>query len=428
MRLLFASSAGRGRKLRVVAMAVMLLVGLTAVLPAAVAQEQPISLQLTDTPLAPALELLARDQGLVLAMDAHMIESQSRINLTVEQGTLPQVLQALLTPYGLDYRLSGNVLQIGEADELLEQDEISRQRNEALQPVMTRYIQINYADAPALLDLIAGDGRTGMLSGRGNVQLDARTNTLVVRDTQTRIAAIDVLLTELDVPVSQVLIEARIVSASLESGRELGLRWGIAAAPQESVRAADVQLQMGQRDAGSLQLGIVRNRRLLEWELSMLESQGQAELIARPRVMTQDNSPASIRSGVRIPYQAQAGGTAGGSITEFVDAVLSLEVTPLITPDGRIIMSLDIRQDSVASGSGDVPAINTNTVATRVLIDNADTLVLGGIFREEQTETEVGTPVLRQLPLLGGLFRRTVNAARRTELLIFIIPQIVPDP
>ena len=118
MRLLFASSAGRGRKLRVVAMAVMLLVGLTAVLPAAVAQEQPISLQLTDTPLAPALELLARDQGLVLAMDAHMIESQSRINLTVEQGTLPQVLQALLTPYGLDYRLSGNVLQIGEADEL----------------------------------------------------------------------------------------------------------------------------------------------------------------------------------------------------------------------------------------------------------------------------------------------------------------------
>lgn len=428
MRLLFASSAGRGRKLRVVAMAVMLLVGLTAVLPAAVAQEQPISLQLTDTPLAPALELLARDQGLVLAMDAHMIESQSRINLTVEQGTLPQVLQALLTPYGLDYRLSGNVLQIGEADELLEQDEISRQRNEALQPVMTRYIQINYADAPALLDLIAGDGRTGMLSGRGNVQLDARTNTLVVRDTQTRIAAIDVLLTELDVPVSQVLIEARIVSASLESGRELGLRWGIAAAPQESVRAADVQLQMGQRDAGSLQLGIVRNRRLLEWELSMLESQGQAELIARPRVMTQDNSPASIRSGVRIPYQAQAGGTAGGSITEFVDAVLSLEVTPLITPDGRIIMSLDIRQDSVASGSGDVPAINTNTVATRVLIDNADTLVLGGIFREEQTETEVGTPVLRQLPLLGGLFRRTVNAARRTELLIFITPQIVPDP
>ena len=338
------------------------------------------------------------------------------------------MLQALLTPYGLDYRLSGNVLQIGEADELLEQDEISRQRNEALQPVMTRYIQINYADAPALLDLIAGDGRTGMLSGRGNVQLDARTNTLVVRDTQTRIAAIDVLLTELDVPVSQVLIEARIVSASLESGRELGLRWGIAAAPQESVRAADVQLQMGQRDAGSLQLGIVRNRRLLEWELSMLESQGQAELIARPRVMTQDNSPASIRSGVRIPYQAQAGGTAGGSITEFVDAVLSLEVTPLITPDGRIIMSLDIRQDSVASGSGDVPAINTNTVATRVLIDNADTLVLGGIFREEQTETEVGTPVLRQLPLLGGLFRRTVNAARRTELLIFIIPQIVPDP
>lgn len=410
------------------AAAAMLFLGPVAGLPVVFSQEQPISLQLTDTPLAPALELLARDQGLVLAMDAEVINNPAHINLTVEQVTLSQVLQALLQPYGLDYRLSGKVLRIGEIDVLLEQDEISRRRKEALQPVMTRYVQINYADAPSLLDLISGDGRTGMLSERGNVQLDGRTNTLVVRDTQARIAAIDVLLTELDVPVSQVLIEARIVSASLESGRELGLRWGIAAAPQETGRATDVQLQMGHRDVGSLQVGLVRNRRLLEWELSMLENQGQAELIARPRVMTQDNSPASIRSGVRIPYQAQAGGTAGGSITEFVDAVLSLEVTPLITPDGRIIMSLDIRQDSVASGSGEVPAINTNTVQTRVLIDNADTLVLGGIFREEQTETEVGTPVLRQLPLLGGLFRRTVNAARRTELLIFITPQIVPDP
>jgi type IV pilus assembly protein PilQ len=135
--------------------------------------------------------------------------------------------------------------------------------------------------------------------------------------------------------------------------------------------------------------------------------------------------PASIRSGVRIPYQAQAGGTAGGSITEFVDAVLSLDVTPLITPDGRIIMQLGIRQDSVASRSGDVPAINTNTVNTRVLVDNGATLVLGGIFRDEHTREDIRTPLLGEVPVLGRLFQRSQQASRRTELLIFITPQIV---
>ncbi len=179
------------------------------------------------------------------------------------------------------------------------------------------------------------------------------------------------------------------------------------------------------RQASTIAAGVLRRRLMLELELSALENSGQAELIARPRVTTQDNVPASIRSGVRIPYQAQAGGTAGGSITEFVDAVLSLDVTPLITPDGRIIMKLGIRQDSVASGSGDVPAINTNTVTTQVLVDNGDTLVLGGIFRDEQTREEVRTPLLGDVPVLGWLFRRSQQAARRTELLIFITPQIV---
>jgi type IV pilus assembly protein PilQ len=130
---------------------------------------------------------------------------------------------------------------------------------------------------------------------------------------------------------------------------------------------------------------------------------------------------------VRIPYQAQAGGTAGGSTTEFVDAVLSLEVTPQITPDGRIIMQLIIRQDSVANSGGDVPAINTNSVETSVLVENGDTIVLGGVFREEITSTETKTPLLGDVPYLGRLFKRTNNTSRRTELLIFITPRIIAE-
>jgi len=162
-------------------------------------------------------------------------------------------------------------------------------------------------------------------------------------------------------------------------------------------------------------------------ELSALESSGNGEVIARPKVTTQDKVTATIQSGVRIPYQAQAGGTAGGSTTEFVDAVLSLEVTPQITPDGRIIMQLDIHQDSVAPGTGNVPAINTNAINTSVWVENGDTIVLGGVFREETTTTESKTPLLGDIPYLGRLFKRTNNANRRTELLIFITPRIIAE-
>ena len=136
---------------------------------------------------------------------------------------------------------------------------------------------------------------------------------------------------------------------------------------------------------------------------------------------------ATISSGVRIPYQTQAGGTAGGSTTEFEEAVLSLQVTPQITPDGRINMQLEIRQDSVAPGGGDVPAINTNAITTSALVNNGETIVLGGVFREESTVTETKTPILGDVPYIGRLFKRTVNQNRRTELLIFITPKIIAE-
>ncbi len=188
-----------------------------------------------------------------------------------------------------------------------------------------------------------------------------------------------------------------------------------------------VDLGVTSNDATSFSIGYTGSSALIELELSALENSGNGEVIARPKVTTQDKVMATISSGVRIPYQTQAGGTAGGSTTEFEEAVLSLQVTPQITPDGRINMQLEIRQDSVAPGGGDVPAINTNAITTSALVNNGETIVLGGVFREESTVTETKTPILGDVPYIGRLFKRTVNQNRRTELLIFITPKIIAE-
>ena len=162
------------------------------------------------------------------------------------------------------------------------------------------------------------------------------------------------------------------------------------------------------------------------FDLAAMQAAGKVELLARPSIMTRANQQASIQSGVRVPYQSQAGGTAGGSVTQFVDAVLSLSVLPRITPDGQVHMELEVRQDAVAAGNSPVPAINTNTIATQVRLENHDTLVLGGIFSDQLRENEAGVPVLSQLPAVGRLFRQTRHSTQRSELLIFITPVIIP--
>lgn len=422
------------------------------------------TLNLQDVPLRDALQLLADEMELNLVMSD---EVTGNISVHVEQLDLAQTLDVLLFGKSLAFRLSDTLLAVAPAPRLQEFDLAQQQRKLAADVLHTEYMQLNYADAQTLLTLLtgaesvtgsvaetaAGTAETdagnvaGLLSASGFAQIDARTNTLIVSDTPERLSAIRELLTVLDVPVRQVLIEAKIVSAALDTGRELGVRWGLtgiangvsagvsggtgSGTEESEANGPPLASQSGlsaaadHHTASLARFVVLRDQRLLDLEISALERAGQAELIARPRVTTQDNMPALIQSGVRIPYQAQAGGTAGGSTTEFVDALLSLDVTPLITPDGRIIMRLNIRQDSVATGSGDVPAINTNTITTSVLVENGDTLVLGGIFREEQTHAQAGTPGLSKVPLLGALFRRRVSASHRTELLVFITPEIL---
>lgn len=452
--------------------------------------------------------------------DFNLVTSDSvvgDITLNIDDVPWDQALALILRMKRLTGRLEGNVLYVAPMDELAEQDQFeidAAQNAEALAPLQTEFLQVNYASAEDILLLLVGVGsgiaaapgpvatqgaadtrlNQGLLSPRGSASVDQRTNMLIVRDTEEKLREVRSLLATLDIAVQQVLIEARIVNVETNFGRELGIRWGLGgrlgntriggsqatttgilgaelaaadaraqgvlageAARLEALQnetdpslipaltnlarasvpvprgvisfpdALTVDLGVVDPAASSFALGYARNSDLIELELSALESSGNGEVIARPKVTTQDKMPALIQSGVRIPYQSQAGGTAGGSTTEFEEAVLSLEVTPQITPDGRINMQLDIRQDSIAPGTSVVPAINTNQVTTRALVNNGETIVLGGVFREETATTESKTPVLGDLPYVGRLFKRSERSSRRSELLIFITPKILDE-
>ncbi len=401
-------------------------------------------------------------------------------NVTLRLVNVPwdQALDMVLRSEGLGQRIEGTVMYIAPAGEIaaaeLQQLENDQQQVN-LAPLVTEYIEINYADAQTIANLLSGQAGS-ILSERGTATVDLRTNTLIVQDVAAVLNDIRNMIRQLDIPVRQVLIEARIVNASTSFSDALGVRWGggqtfpgsgdrfvLAGSQEASIEFGNnitnrnqaiaqgilggvsveetlasnpllpptfpgaLVVDMGVEQASSIALGYAGNKGLLELELSALESSGNGEVIAQPKVTTQDQQLARIESGVQIPYQAQAGGTAGGSTTEFVAAVLALEVTPQITPDGRINMLLQINQDSVVPGAGAVPAIATNSVTTRVLVNDGDTIVLGGVFREEVTTTVTKTPVLGDLPYVGNLFKRTENAETKTELLIFITPSIINE-
>ncbi|HEY0962072.1 MAG TPA: type IV pilus secretin PilQ [Pseudomonadales bacterium] len=462
----------------------------------------PISLVFQDVEVRSVLQILAEFNDFSLVVPDSVT---GNITLQLEEVPWDQALDIVLRSRNLDKRLVGTVLYVAPAAEIATAElaalESSQQVN-TLAPLVTEYIEINYAVAGNLLNLLQGTtgtggaaaggaagaaaaapaaatgGSGGVLSPRGRASVDARTNTIIIQDTQEVIDNVRSLIARLDVPVRQVLIEARIVNASTSFSEALGVRWGGAqtfpgagdqfvlggsldaaeeltnnlvdfnnraaqavfnGTPLDEFLATNsieapgapeslvVDLGVPSAAASTIALGFAGNNGLLQLELSALENSGNGEVIAQPKVTTQDQQTARIESGLQIPYQAQAGGTAGGSTTEFVTAALSLEVTPQITPDGRIIMLLDIHQDSVVPGSGAVPAIATNSVNTRVLVNNGDTVVLGGVFREETTTTVTKTPLLGDLPYVGNIFKRTEETDSKTELLIFITPSIINE-
>jgi type IV pilus assembly protein PilQ len=382
------------------------------------------------------------------------------ITLRLQNVPWDQALDLVLKTKGLAKRQMGNVLLVAPAEEIAAREKIEleavRQVAE-LAPLLSEYAQLRYAKAKDIAALLNSEG--GMMSARGTAVVDERTNTLLMKDTGENLDKIRETIALLDVPVRQVLIEARIVIANTSVGEKLGIRWGgggqkaqgnswktIGGSQQTlsegnqilfdrangddatAVSFPDAYVvDLGVSDVGatSLAVGIQTFDYLLDLELSAVETDGNAEIVSQPRVITADGQTASIQSGTEIPYQEAS--SSGATSISFKAAVLRLEVTPQITPDDRIIMDLKINQDSIGEVTAAGPTIDTNALETQVLVENGETIVLGGIFRSEETNAVTKTPFLGDIPYLGVLFRRTEHVESKAELLIFITPRLVKD-
>ncbi len=413
---------------------------------------EKLSLNFQDIEVRSVLQLIADFTGLNLVASDTVGGS---ITLRLQNVPWDQALDLILKTKGLDKRQIGNVLLVAPADEIAAREKLELETTKQiaeLAPVRLDIIQVNYAKASDVVSLIQADEE--LISSRGFVSSDARTNTISVRETAEKLEEIRRLVTTWDVPVRQVSIEARIVRAQTNVAEDIGVRWGGAAynvdgddvvtiggslgTLQEARDAAGggsntisfpgalgVDLGVSGEGASSFAIGWGSDDFLVDLELSALESDGRAEVVSQPRVVTADRQTASIKSGEEIPYQKAA--SSGATSVSFKEAVLSLEVTPQITPDDKIIMDLVVNQDSRGEVTAGIPSINTNEVMTQVLVANGETVVLGGIFQSEVATQTTKTPFLGDIPYLGRLFKRTEHINERSELLIFITPKIIKN-
>ena len=423
---------------------------------------EKLSLNFQDIEIRSVLQLIAD------FTDLNLVASDTvagRITLRLKNVPWDQALEIIMKTKGLDKRLVGNVLMVAPAAELQAREQLeleSRQQMSELAPLRTEFIEVKYASAAEIFGLFQGaggeeGGGEGVISPRGSVIVDERTNSIIITDTTERINEFRQVLDRLDVPVRQVLIEARIVTATSSFGESLGVRWGAlgfqsyddgetfthfggslttlgeiknAQSSGEdgfTYTAEDnliVDLGAG-GNASSFAFGVIGEDYLLDMELSALETEGRGEVIARPKVITADKQSASIASGDQIPYQEAS--SSGATSTQFVDAVLGLTVTPRITPDDRIIMDLEVNQDSIGAVFNGIPSIRTNSIQTQVLVNNGETIVLGGVFQTVISEGISKTPILGDLPWVGGMFRQKTKSDDKQELLIFITPRLIRD-
>ncbi|AHK80342.1 pilus assembly protein PilQ [Ectothiorhodospira haloalkaliphila] len=383
-------------------------------------------------------------------------------NITLRLRNVPwdQALDIILQTRGLDMRESGNVLYVAPADEIAarERQQMEAQRQTAeLAPLRAEFIQVNYARAEDVANIIRSDG-ISFLSERGSLTVDSRTNTLLVQDTADKLEQIRSLVGSLDVPVQQVLIETRIVVATDNFARDLGVRFGVtgrgatgrtsaaysgrldAAAAERSAWTdsnqsfgetaindrLNVNLPVTAAGTGGVGISILRPNILLDLELTALQVEGRGEIISTPRVITANGQTAVIKQGESIPYQEAT--ASGATSIQFVDAVLSTEVTPQITPNGNIILNIKVNKDN--PGAREVqgtPSIETREVETQVFVRNGETVVLGGIYEIDSAEQLLKTPFFGDLPIIGNLFRQRSRSETKAELLIFVTPKVVEE-
>lgn len=430
-----------------------------------------LSLNFQDIEVRAVLQLIAD------FTDLNMVTSDSvggNVTLRLKNVPWDQALDIILKSRGLAMRQSGNVIMVAPTEEIAARERLELEAERQVQqlaPLRTEFVKVNYASASDLIRLIQAE-ENNLLSERGNVAIDERTNTLIVQDVTSSLASIRALIEELDVPVRQVLIESRIVNADERFAKDVGVRFGYSKNTKQGVTQdkitrqaigssgnpliaigggrqgttnftqstsfntgtgaggsenliVDLPAKALSASALSFAVGKVGSY-LLQLQLSALIAEGRGEEIASPRVITANQNEATIESGLEIPFQRAT--SSGATSVEFKEAVLSLKVTPQITPDDRIIMDLEVNQDSInplrVLG---VPAINTRSVTTQVLVDNGETVVLGGVYNARDTRSVDKTPFFGDLPYLGFLFKRTDVDSTKSELLIFITPKIIKE-
>jgi type IV pilus assembly protein PilQ len=433
---------------------------------------QRLTLNFQDIETRAVLQLLAETSGRNIVVSDTV---QGNVTLRLRNVPWDQALDIVMTTKGLDMRQNGNVIIVAPAEEIAARETADLEARNAiseLEPMYSEFLQVNYAKASDLATLIGESGGSGsMLSDRGSIAVDDRTNTLLVQDTAARLEDIRRMVRTLDVPIKQVLIESRIVVVNDDFSRDLGVRLGVTAYRENGTDGAAVITGTGTGTdtmigsivdnlgtsgqitpvelpiltdrynvnvpldaasaAGRFSLAILERDYLVDLELTAMEAEGRGEIVSTPRVITANQKEARIEQGVEIPYQQSA--SSGATTVQFKKAVLSLEVTPQITPDNNIIMDLRVHKDNVgdiiSTGGlgGTVPSIDTRAVETQVLVEDGQTVVLGGIYETERRETISKVPFLGDIPAVGVLFRSKQVQNDKSELLIFVTPRILEE-
>ncbi len=430
---------------------------------------QRLTLNFQDIETRAVLQLLAETSGKNIVVSDTV---QGNVTLRLRNVPWDQALDIVMTTKGLDMRQNGNVIMVAPAEEIAARETADLQAQLAiaeLEPTYSEFLQVNYAKASDLAALINGaGGGNSLLSERGSLGVDDRTNTLLVQDTAERLQDIRRMVRTLDVPIKQVLIESRIVVVNDDFSRDLGVRLGVSAFNVSNTGLTTVSGSGSGTDhvintflenaadptsttlleypslndrynvnvpiadaAGRFSLAVLENDYLVDLELTALEAEGRGEIVSTPRVITANQSEATIKQGVEIPYQQAS--SSGATTVQFKEAVLELVVTPQITPDNNIIMDLRVSKDNVgeiiSTGGlgGTVPSIDTRSVETQVLVADGQTVVLGGIYETERRETVKKVPMLGDIPFVGALFRSKQRLENKAELLIFVTPRILEE-
>lgn len=432
---------------------------------------EKLSLNFQDIDVRSVLQLIADFTDLNLVASDTV---NGNITLRLQNVPWDQALDLVLKTKGLDKRQVGNVLLVAPADEIAarERQELESQRQIAeLAPLRREVVQVNYAKAADIARLFQSvtDNDGGGSGERGSIAVDDRTNNIIAYQTQERLDELRRIVAQLDIPVRQVMIEARIVEANVDYDKSLGVRWGgnfwagdkwnawgkdgrlgVADDPNASGKPGEEGYIPSQQvgrfpgirevpfntpfvDLGAagattgIGLGFVTDNAILDLQLSAMEKTGNGEVVSQPKVVTADKETAKILKGSEVPYQEAS--SSGATSTSFKEAALSLEVTPQITPDNRIIMEVKVNKDepdfSQAASTGGVPSIRKNEVNAKVLVSDGETIVIGGVFSNTQSKSVDKVPFLGDLPFVGRIFRRDLVQDRKSELLIFITPRIM---